>query len=87
MTFNQWIDDVNAQVRVRLSGSVRTEELSWDSAIWVSPAGTAVASLADDDVTAKIRFDGGEMLEVPFRDTASSPGIVGETIAEHLARR
>jgi hypothetical protein len=44
MTFDQWIDSVNAQVRAKLGNQVRTEELSWDSAMWVSAMSLAFRS-------------------------------------------
>jgi len=84
MTFDQWIDAVNAQVRTRLGNDVRTEELSWDSALWVSSNGTAVAALADDGKTAKLSFDGGDKLSVQFRQPDATPEKVGATIVEHL---
>ena len=84
MTFDQWIDAVNVQVRSQLGARVRTEELSWDSATWVSPKGMAYAALADDGSTAKITFEAGERLAVPFRSPEAAPEVVGRTIAEHL---
>jgi hypothetical protein len=86
MTFDQWIDAVNAQVRTRLGDQVRTEELSWDSAMWVSTTGTAVASLSDDEQTAKLFFDGGDKMSLSFRKPEASPEIVSETIALRLGR-
>jgi hypothetical protein len=85
MTFDQWIDAVNLQVRARLGDRVRTEELSWDSAIWKSGTVTAVAALADDGVTANVSFDGGEKLTIGFAD--AQPAELGETIAAHLSAR
>ncbi|HTV74234.1 MAG TPA: hypothetical protein VME66_11070 [Candidatus Acidoferrales bacterium] len=87
MTFDQWIDAVNAQVRARLGNAVRTQELSWDSAIWVSRAGTVVASLADDEQTAKISFDGGDKLAVAFKTPEATPDVVSAKIVERLAHR
>jgi hypothetical protein len=84
MTFDQWIDAVNAQVHTRLGTQVRTEELSWDSAMWVSTTGTAVASLADDEQTAKLFFDGGDKMSLRFHNPEASPEIVSETIAQRL---
>jgi hypothetical protein len=86
MTFDQWIDAVNAQVRTRLGNQVRTEELSWDSALWVSSNGTAVAALAEDGLTAKLSFDGGDRLSVAYDKPEAAPEIVGAKIVEHLAR-
>jgi hypothetical protein len=87
MTFDQWIDEVNVQVRARLGDSVRTEELSWDSAIWRTATGTAVAALADDGVTAKISFDGGDKLALGFDGPDAAPGVLAGTIADHLVAR
>jgi len=53
MTFDQWIDAVNVQVHVHLGDSVRTEELSWDSAMWASPQSTVVAT--NGEVTLRRR--------------------------------
>jgi hypothetical protein len=85
MTFDQWIDAVNDQVRARLGDQVRTEELSWDSAMWKRGTVTAVAALADDGVTANVSFDGGDKLVVGFATAA--PADLGKTIAEHLTAR
>jgi hypothetical protein len=85
MTFDQWIDAVNAQVRARLGDDVRTEELSWDSAIWKSARGTAVATLSDDGVTAKIFFDGGDKLALGFNTDEARPDLLAGSIAERLA--
>jgi hypothetical protein len=87
MTFDQWIDAVNAQVHARLGAGVRTEELSWDSAMWVSPTGTAVAQLADDETTAHLAFDGGDSLALAFRDASAQPEAAAEAIATRLAAR
>ncbi|GAC1444310.1 MAG: hypothetical protein NVS3B17_21560 [Vulcanimicrobiaceae bacterium] len=84
MTFDQWIDAVNVQVHARLGDRVRTEELSWDSALWASPTSTVVAALDADETTAKLYFDGGDHLAFAFRDEASTPDAVGATIAKHL---
>jgi hypothetical protein len=85
MTFDQWIDAVNAGVRSRLGDTVRTEELSWDSAIWVSPNGTAVASVADDESTAKLSFDEGDKYSVDIRLPAASPELISAMIAGRLS--
>jgi hypothetical protein len=85
MTFDQWIDAVNAGVRSRLGESVRTEELSWDSAIWVSAAGTAVAQIADDETTAKLSFDEGDKYAVDYRLPAAAPELISALIAGRLS--
>ena len=87
MTFDQWIDAVNVQVHARLGDTVRTEEISWDSAVWVSPAGTAVASLDDDEATARFSFDGGDTLALRFNNPEAKPEIVGETVVGYLTSR
>ena len=83
MTFDQWIDSVNAQVHGRLGNSVRTTELSSDSAIWVGARGTAAASLQDNESTVNVDFDGGERLSLGYRDAL--PETVGATIAARLS--
>ncbi|HEV3087851.1 MAG TPA: hypothetical protein VGX96_11555 [Candidatus Elarobacter sp.] len=85
MTFDQWIDAVDAQVRGRLGRQVRTEELSWDSAMWVGGAGTVVAALQDDETTAKLSFDQGDSLSVRVDQTR--PEVVAGTIVERLGSR
>lgn len=85
MTFDQWIDAVNTGVRSRLGESVRTEELSWDSAIWVSAAGTAVASVADDESTARLYFDEGDKYSLDIHAEAASPELVSALIAGRLS--
>jgi hypothetical protein len=85
MTFDQWIDAVNAGVRSRLGENVRTEELSWDSAIWVSPAGTAVASVADDETTAKLSFDQGDKYSTDYRLPTAAPELISAMIAKRLS--
>jgi hypothetical protein len=85
MTFDQWIDAVDAQVRDRLGPQVRTEELSWDSAMWVGGAGTVVAALQDDEATAKLSFDQGDSLSVRVDQTR--PEVVAGTIVERLGSR
>jgi hypothetical protein len=84
MNFDQWIDSVNDQVHARLGREVRTQELSWDSAHWVSKAGDVVASLDSSESAATISFDNGEKLSVSFQQPQGSPEIVGEAIAKHL---
>ena len=85
MTFDKWVDAVNAGVRTRLGADVRTEELSWDSAMWVSDAGTAVASMADDASTARVLFDGGENVSLDIREAGSAPEYVTDLIVKRLA--
>ncbi len=85
MTFDQWIDAVNTGVRTRLGTAVRTEELSWDSAIWITKIGTAVATVADDELTAKLTFDEGDKYCVDFRKPAASPEVISAMIAGRLA--
>jgi hypothetical protein len=85
MTFDQWIDAVNAGVRSRLGDGVRTEELSWDSAIWVSAAGTAVATVSDDEATAKLFFDQGDKYSVDYRLPAADPELISAMIAGRLS--
>jgi hypothetical protein len=87
MTFDQWIDAVNQQVHARLGSRVTTAELSWDSAMWVTAHGTAVAALADDGTTAKLSFDGGDKLSLPFAQADAAPELLSATIAEHLQGR
>jgi len=85
MTFDQWIDAVNAGVRSKLGENVRTQELSWDSAIWVSSAGTAVATVSDDETIAKLSFDEGDNYSVDFRLAAASPDAISTLIAGRLS--
>ncbi len=85
MTFDQWIDAVNVAVHAHLGDTVQTQELGWDSALWVGPAGTAAASLGDDEKTASFTFDRGARVSVAFGDPAATPEAVGATVAEHLA--
>jgi len=76
---------VNAAVHARTGDAVRTEELGWDSALWVGPAGTASATLADDERTARFVFDRGQDVTITFGDAAATPDSVGATIVEHIA--
>ena len=69
MNFDQWIDSVNDQVHARLGREVRTQELSWDSAHWVSAAGTvvAVAHTADEqslDPSSLKRLSVEQLMEI-----------------------
>jgi hypothetical protein len=84
MNFDQWIDSVNEQVHARLGSHVRTEELSWDSAHWVSAAGNVVATLQDNETAAKIAFDNGDQMTVSFHNAEGAPERVGEAIAQRL---
>lgn len=84
MTFDQWIDSVNDQIHGRLGSSVRTEELSWDSAMWVGKGGTVVASLDDNESTVALSFDNGEKLSLAYRDTL--PASAGAAIAARLTK-
>jgi hypothetical protein len=84
MNFDQWIDSVNDQVHARLGRQVRTQELSWDSAHWVSAAGNVVASMNESESDATISFDNGDKLSVAFRQPEGRPEVIGETIAQHL---
>jgi hypothetical protein len=87
MTFDQWVDAVDLQVRRRLGSAVRTEELSWDSAMWVSPNGTAVAALEPDETTATISFDAGDKLSLAFGKPEAHPEFVAGAIAGRLGTR
>ncbi len=84
MNFDQWIDSVNEAVHARLGSQVRTEELSWDSAHWVSKAGNVVATLQDNETSATIAFDNGEHLSVQFKQPDGAPDRIGEAIAQRL---
>ncbi len=85
MTFDQWIDDVDAQVRSRLGGGVRTEELSWDAAMWVGTGGTVVATLQEDEKTAKVSFDHGDSVAIDV--AATQPADAASTIVARLGSR
>jgi hypothetical protein len=84
MTFDKWIDAVNAGVRSRLGDDVRTEELSWDSAMWVSSAGTAVATVSDDETIAKLSFDQGDKYSLDYRLPTATPDVISAMIAGRL---
>lgn len=84
MTFDQWIDSVNDQVRGRLGSRVRTEELSWDSAMWVGQSGTVVAKLDDNETAATLSFDNGERLNLAFRQPEGSPAKASDAIVSRL---
>ena len=83
MTFDQWIDSVNDKVHGRLGESVRTTELSWDSAMWVGHGGTVVAALQENEQTVTVEFDGGEKLSLGYAD--APPETVASQIAARLA--
>jgi cell division septal protein FtsQ len=81
MTFDQFVDAVDAQIHGRLGTSVRTAELSWDSAVWVGSNGTAIAEAADDNNDAvRLTFDNGETVSV----STNQPEVAGAKIAERL---
>ena len=85
MTFDQWIEAVDSQVRGRLGRGVRTEELSWDSAMCGGSGGTGVAALQDDETTAKLSFDAGDSLSLNLDQ--AQPEVVAGTIVERLGSR
>ncbi len=85
LTFDQWIDAVNARVRSRLAGAVRTEELSWDGAWWVGTERNATAAMTADGTAAKISCDGSRPFTVAYREPAGDPALVGDRIAAELA--
>jgi len=82
MTFDQWIEAVDASVRSRLGAQVRTQELSWDSALWRSSNGTVVAALQDDERTAKLSFDAGDSILLNVGETR--PDAAAGAIIERL---
>ncbi len=82
MTFDQWIDAVDGTVRNRLGRNVRTEELSWDSAMWVGQGGTVTAALLDDEATAKFSFDTGAPLSLSVRQTP--PEVAARAVIDRL---
>jgi len=82
MTFDQWIEAVDASVRSRLGAGVRTQELSWDSALWRGRNGTVVAALQDDERTAKLSFDAGDSVFLDVGETR--PEAAAGTIVERL---
>jgi len=84
MNFDQWIDSVNDQVHARLGRQVRTEELSWDSAHWVSGNHDVVATLDESERDATIAFDNGQRMKVAFLQPSGAPEVVGEAIAQHF---
>jgi hypothetical protein len=87
MTFDQWVDAVDEQLRRRLGPAVRTEEISWDSATWIAESETVVASLADDERTATIAFDAGDKLAFDLSRPEARPEIVSGAIAGRLGAR
>ncbi len=84
LTFDQWVDAVNARVHARLAPRVRTEELSWDGAWWVSDKRNAAASMDDDGTTARISCDGAEPFTVAYRESQGDPVLVGDRIVAEL---
>ena len=83
MTFDQWIDAVDGTVRRQLGHDVRTEELSWDSAMWVGKGGTVVAALQSDETTAKFSFDTGDSLSLTVSQT--QPDVAAASVIARLA--
>ncbi len=82
MTFDQWIDAVDAQLHGRLGAAVKTTELSWDSAMWVYGRDTAVASVDDNEKTATVSFENGEKLSFGLTaPEAASAMIAGKLSA------
>ncbi|MGH7728684.1 MAG: hypothetical protein ACREM2_07840 [Vulcanimicrobiaceae bacterium] len=73
---------MNAEIRSRLGDEVRTEELSWDSAIWVGSGGTVVAALDSDERTAVLYYDREPKDAIPFREL--DPRAAGEAITRRL---
>jgi hypothetical protein len=82
MTFDQWIDAVDGTVRRQLGRDVRTEEISWDSAMWVGKGGTVVAALQNDETTAKFSFDAGDSLLLSVSQTR--PEVAAASVIERL---
>lgn len=80
MTFDQFVDAVDAQLHGRLGASVRTAELSWDSAVWVGKGGTAIAEAAQNDDQVRLTFDDGETVSLPV----NQPEAAGAQIASRL---
>lgn len=85
MTFSEWIDEVNVQVRSRFGSDLQTAELSWDSAMWRGASGTVVASLDDNGSTASVFFDDGPKISVDYRATA--PASLSEEIAGRVSAK
>jgi len=85
LTFDQWVDAVNARVQARLAPRVRTEELSWDGAWWVSEKRNAAASMDDDGTTDRITCDGAAPFSVAYREPQGDPVLVGDRIVAELA--
>ena len=84
LTFDQWIDAVNARVHARLAPAVRTEELSWDGAWWVGADRNAAVAMNDDGATAKITCDGTTPFTVAYREPAGDPVLVADRIVAEL---
>ena len=54
--------------------------------MWVTPAGTAVASVSSDDATqARVLFDGGDNVAVDIREAAAAPEHITDLIVARLA--
>ena len=85
LTFDQWIDLVNARVQARLAPAVRTEELSWDGALWVGSRRNAAAAMNADGTTANITCDGASPFTVAYREPQGDPDVVGDRIAAQLS--
>lgn len=83
MTFDQWVEAVDARVHGRLGAGVRTGEISWDSAMWLGKARTVVAALQDDEKSAKLSFDAGDSVLVDLDKTR--PDVAAATIVARLA--
>lgn len=84
MKFDQWIDAVNAAVRGQLGNQVKTQELGWDSAYWVSSHGNAAAALNNNEHDVTITFGDGDKLSVAHEQPAGAPEVVAAKIAAHL---
>lgn len=82
MTFDQWVDEVDAQLHGQLGSSVRTAELSWDSAVWVGRNETAIAEQADENAV-RLSFGNGETVALPL----ARPEHAGREIAGRLVGR
>jgi hypothetical protein len=52
--------------------------------VWKSAGNTAVATLADDGVTAKVFFDGGEKFSLAFDRPEGEPLALATAIVERL---
>ena len=88
MTFDAWIDAVNTGVRQQLGAAVKTEEISWESAMWVGPSGKVVAELGNDGATATISSTGLKPAAFAYRDTEPAAAVdrVVSRLREDTAR-